>query len=36
MSEYDPNYMYNADETGIFYQLVPDKTLELKKKHQMS
>ena len=30
LQSYSPDDIYNADETGIFFRLLPDKTLELK------
>ncbi|XP_060072127.1 tigger transposable element-derived protein 6-like [Ylistrum balloti] len=30
LQEYQPCDIYNADETGIFFRLLPDKTLEFK------
>ena len=30
LHQYKPEDIYNADETGIFYQLLPDKTMEFK------
>ena len=30
LKEYQPNDIYNADQTGLFYQLMPDRTLEFK------
>ena len=30
MKGYKPEYIYNADETGLFYQLLPSKTLASK------
>ena len=30
LQDYSPDQIYNADETGIFYRLLPDKTLEFK------
>ncbi|XP_045167549.2 tigger transposable element-derived protein 4-like [Mercenaria mercenaria] len=30
LEKYDPECIYNADETGIFYKMLPDKTLEFK------
>ncbi|XP_033739299.1 tigger transposable element-derived protein 6-like [Pecten maximus] len=30
LSEYQPNNIFNADETGIFYRLLPDRTLDFK------
>ncbi|XP_069134649.1 tigger transposable element-derived protein 6-like [Argopecten irradians] len=30
LKDYDADSIYNADETGIFYRLLPDKTLEYK------
>ena len=30
LEKYKPDDIYNADETGLFYQLTPDKTLEFK------
>ena len=30
MEKYAPDDIYNADETGMFYQLLPEKTLSLK------
>ena len=30
LDQYRPDDIYNADETGIFYRLLPDKTLEFK------
>ena len=32
LKEYSPDNVYNADETGIFFQCLPDKTLEFKNK----
>ena len=31
LDQYIPNDIYNADDTGVFYILLPDKTLEYKK-----
>ena len=31
LEQYSPDDIYNADETGMFYRLLPDKTLEYKK-----
>ena len=31
LKEYRPDDIYNADETGLFYRLMPDRTLEFKK-----
>ena len=28
---YEPKNVFNADETGLFFKLLPDKTLEFKK-----
>jgi hypothetical protein len=30
ISHYSPNDVFNADETGLFWQLMPDKTLTFK------
>ena len=30
LKEYQPDDIYNADETGLFFQLMPDRTLEFK------
>ncbi|MEW8546499.1 MAG: transposase, partial [Candidatus Thiodiazotropha sp.] len=30
LKEYQPDDIYNADETGLFFRLMPDKTLEFK------
>lgn len=30
MREYKPDDIYNADESGLFYRLLPDRTLEFK------
>ena len=30
LKEYSPADIYNADETALFYKLMPNKTLELK------
>ena len=30
LSEYNPNDIFNADETGLFFRLLPDKTLDFK------
>ena len=30
LKTYSPNDIYNADETGLFFKLTPDKTLEFK------
>lgn len=30
IAEYDPEDVYNADETGLFYQLLPERSLTLK------
>lgn len=30
LDRYSPDDIYNADETGMFYRLLPDKTLEFK------
>ncbi|XP_060579865.1 tigger transposable element-derived protein 4-like [Ruditapes philippinarum] len=30
LTEYEPQNIYNADETGLFFRMVPDKTLEFK------
>ena len=30
LKEYKPDDIYNADETGLFYRLLPDRTLEFK------
>ena len=30
LKEYKPEDIYNADETGLFYRLLPDRTLEFK------
>ena len=30
LDQYSPDDIYNADETGVFYRLLPDKTLEFK------
>ena len=32
LKEYESDIIYNADETGLFYRLLPDKTLEFKSK----
>ncbi|XP_053381938.1 tigger transposable element-derived protein 6-like [Mercenaria mercenaria] len=32
LKDYNPNDIFNADETGLFYRLQPDKTLEFKPK----
>ena len=32
LKEYDPKNVYNADETGVFFRCLPDKTLEFKDK----
>ena len=32
LKEYSPDNVYNADETGIFFRCLPDKTLEFKNK----
>lgn len=29
-AEYSPSDIFNADETGLFFCLLPDKTLEIK------
>ena len=31
LDQYSADDIYNADETGVFYRLLPDKTLEFKK-----
>lgn len=31
LDQYSADDIYNADETGVFYQILPDKTLEFKK-----
>ena len=31
LDQYTPNDIYNADKTGVFYRLLPNKTLEYKK-----
>ena len=28
LKEYQPDDIYNADETGLFFRLMPDRTLE--------
>lgn len=33
LKDYHPNDIFNADETGIFYHLQPDKTFEFKAKN---
>lgn len=30
LNDYSPDQIYNADETGLFFRLLPDKTLEFK------
>ena len=30
LSEYNPNDIFNADETGLFFRLLPDKTLRVR------
>lgn len=30
LQAYSPDNIYNADETGIFYKMLPDKTMEFK------
>jgi hypothetical protein len=30
LSSYEPREIYNADETGIFWRMMPDKTLAFK------
>lgn len=30
LQAYTPDNIYNADETGIFYKMLPDKTMEFK------
>ena len=30
LKEYQPDDIYNADETGLFFRLMPDRTLEFK------
>lgn len=30
LKEYKPDDIYNADKTGLFYRLLPDRTLEFK------
>ena len=30
LQDYSPYQIYNADETGISYRLLPNRTLELK------
>ena len=30
LSHYPPQDIFNADETGIFSRMLPDKTMELK------
>ena len=30
LKDFTPNQIYNADETGLFFRLMPDKTLEFK------
>ena len=30
MTEYSPDNIFNADETGLFFKLLPEKTLEFK------
>lgn len=32
LKSYKANDMYNADETAIFYKLIPEKTIEFKSK----
>ena len=32
LKEYTPDNVYNADETGLFFRCLPDKTLEFKNK----
>lgn len=34
MGEYTPNNIYNADETGIFWKILPDSTLSLSSEKQ--
>lgn len=31
LAEYSPSDIYNADETGLFYKMLPDKTLHYKR-----
>lgn len=31
LKDYNPKNIFNADETGLYYQCLPDKTLTLKK-----
>ena len=31
ISQFKPEDVFNCDETGLFYQALPDKTLERKK-----
>jgi hypothetical protein len=30
LKDYSPDQIYNADETGLFFRLLPDKTFEFK------
>ena len=30
LKHYSPDQIYNADETGLFFRLLPDKTFEFK------
>ena len=30
LNQYDPNDIFNADETGLFWRLLPDKTHAVK------
>ncbi|VDI33975.1 Hypothetical predicted protein [Mytilus galloprovincialis] len=30
MAEFTPDNIFNADKTGVFYKLLPEKTLEFK------
>ena len=30
LKTYSPDQIYNADETGLFFRLLPDKTFEFK------
>lgn len=32
LKDYSPDQIYNADETGLFFRLMPDKTFEFKDK----
>lgn len=32
LKDYSPDQIYNADETGLFFRLMPDKTFEFKEK----